>query len=305
MKNRKPPRDRHVSAHSDSESGQGVTITHPEREVFPGTGITKGDVADYYRKVAPWILPELVNRPLSVVRCPEGIGRECFFQKHVGSGWGENVHGVQIEEKNASGVYLCIADANGLLELVQMNVLELHVWGTKSTNLEHADRLVFDLDPHEGVEWREIRYGARAVRKYLDAKGLQSFVRTSGGKGLHVVVPLAPPAPWETARVFAKSVASTLSGKYPERFVDVAGKKHRANRIFIDWLRNGRGATSIASYSLRARAAVGVAMPLAWDELGRVGSADAYTIRNTRRRLASLRSDPWHDITSIRQHLSR
>lgn len=282
-----------------------VTITHAEREVFPDSGVTKGDVAAYYRAVAQWMLPELAGRPLSVVRCPDGIGAECFFQKHVGRGWGKHVHGVAIREKNASGKYLCIEDATGLLELVQMNVLELHTWGAKSDDPDHADRVVFDLDPHKDVKWTRMRAAARDVRKQLDSIGLESFLRTSGGKGLHVVVPLDPPAPWDAVKRFAKGIASALAALRPEQFVDVAGEKNRTDRIFVDWLRNGRGSTSIASYSLRARAGAGVAMPLAWDELGRVRGGDAFTITNAIKRLRALSADPWESIAEIKQKLPR
>jgi bifunctional non-homologous end joining protein LigD len=280
-----------------------VKITHAEREVFPGTGISKGDVAAYYRAVAQWMLPELAGRPLSVVRCPDGIGAECFFQKHLGRGWGKHVHGVGIREKGGSKKYLCIADQAGLLELVQMNVLELHAWGAKSADPDHADRIVFDLDPHKDVKWTRMRAAARDVRKQLDSIGLESFLRTSGGKGLHVVVPLDPPAPWEAVKRFAKGIATALTALRPEQFVDVAGEKNRTDRIFVDWLRNGRGSTSIASYSLRARASAGVAMPIAWDELGRIRGGDAFTIRNAVKRLRALSADPWASIATTRQSL--
>lgn len=280
-----------------------VKITHPEREVFPGTGISKGDVAAYYRAVAQWMLPELAGRPLSVVRCPDGIGAECFFQKHLGRGWGRHVHGVAIREKGGSRKYLCIAEQAGLLELVQMNVLELHAWGAKSDDPDHADRIVFDLDPHANVKWARMRAAARDVRKQLDSIGLTSFLRTSGGKGLHVVVPLDPPAPWDAVKRFAKGIATAMTALRPEQYVDVAGEKNRTDRIFVDWLRNGRGSTSIASYSLRARASAGVAMPIAWEELGRVRGGDAFTIRNAVKRLRALSADPWEAITTTRQSL--
>ena len=266
---------------------------HPEREVFPGTGISKGDVADYYRAVAPWLLREVAGRPVSIVRCPDGIGKQCFFQKHAGEGWGEHIHGVPIRESKGVRKYVCISDATGLLELVQMNVLELHAWGAKSSDPEHADRLVFDLDPHPTVAWTRVRAAAREVRAELESIGLQSFLRTSGGKGLHVVVPLHPPAPWEQARHFCQAVAQALSTLHPKEFVSVAGEKNREGKIFVDWLRNGRGATSVCSYSLRARQAAGVAMPLAWEELGRVRSGDQFTIKNALARIRKRASDPW------------
>ena len=280
-----------------------VTITHPEREVFPGTGISKGDVADYYRAVSPWLLAELAGRPVSVVRCPDGSGKACFFQKHVAVGWGAHVHGVTLKEKTGSGKYLCIQDAAGLLELVQMNVLELHPWGAKSSDPDHADRIVFDLDPHADVQWSRVVAAAREVRKQLDSIGLQSFLRTSGGKGLHVVVPLDPPAAWDAAKRFAQGVAQAMAALHPDQFVSVAGENKRADRIFVDWLRNARGATSVASYSLRARASAGVAMPLAWKDLGKLKSGDAFTIRNALMRIRRRAEDPWATIAAVQQAL--
>ncbi|UXI69863.1 DNA ligase D [Tahibacter amnicola] len=284
-------------------SGRHVVITHPERVVFPEAGVTKADVADYYRAVSEWLLPELSGRPISVVRCPDGITKACFFQKHSGKGWGEHVHGVPIREKNGTDTYLCIEDEAGLLELVQMNVLEFHPWGSRFDDLEHADRLIFDLDPYPTVSWARVAAIGRKIRGQLESIGLQSFARLSGGKGLHVVVPLSPGVPWESAKRFTKAVAVAMATLEPGECVAVAGEKNRRDKIFIDWLRNSRGATSVASYSLRARPNAAVAMPIGWDELGRVGQSDRYTIHNALRRLAARRKDPWEDINVIRQSL--
>jgi bifunctional non-homologous end joining protein LigD len=284
-------------------SGDDVVITHPEREVFPETGISKGDVADYYKSISRWLLPEVASRPLSVVRCPDGTGKACFFQKHVGRGWGEHVYGVEIEEKNGSDQYLCIRDEAGLIELVQMNVLEFHPWGAKSSDPDHADRIVFDLDPHPTVKWPRMRAAALEVRAQIESIGLKCFLRTSGGKGLHLVVPLSPPAPWDDVKAFALGVAQAMAVLHPEEFVAKAGESNRQGKIFVDYLRNGRGATSVASYSLRARAAAGVAMPLAWEELGRLKSGDAFTIKNAAKHIAKRTKDPWADIDKVQQPL--
>jgi bifunctional non-homologous end joining protein LigD len=290
---------------SSAPTGEDVVITHPEREVFPGTGITKEDVATYYRNVAPWILPQIASRPLSVVRCPAGAGQACFFQKHNTHNWGAHVRGVSIRETEGKAEYLCIDDATGLLELVQMNVLELHPWGAMAADPEHADRVVFDLDPHPSVAWTRVRSAARDLRSQLSSIGLTSFLRTSGGKGLHVVVPLDPPATWIKVKTFAQAVAQAMAGLRPEEFVSIAGEKKRQGRIFIDWLRNGRGATSVASYSLRARAGAGIAMPIAWTALGRVKSGDAFTIRNAIVHLARRKSDPWAEMSATTQSLPK
>ena len=282
-----------------------VLLTHPERIVFAEAGKTKGDVADYYRAVSAWLLPEIAGRPLSVLRCPDGTGKACFFQKHLGRGWGEHVQGIEVEEKEGREQYLSVEDQAGVLELVQMNVLEFHPWGATAADLEHADRLVFDLDPHASVAWKHVTAAARDLREQLASIGLDSFLRTSGGKGLHVVVPLNPPAPWEAVKAFAQAVAEAMTTLKPKEFVSVAGETHRKGKIFIDWLRNGRGATSVASYSLRARPKAGVAMPLAWDELKRVQGGDAFTIKNALKWIQQRKADPWKGIAKVKQALPK
>lgn len=288
---------------STAAAAAATRITHPDRVVFPELGVTKGEVADYYRSVAAWIVPQLADRPLSVVRCPNGSGKACFFQKHLGAGWGDHVRGVIVEEKEKRESYLCIDDEAGLLELVQMNVLEFHPWGGLASDQDHCDRIVFDLDPHPSVAWKRVVAAAKLVHDQLEVVGLQSFLRTSGGKGLHVVVPLRPAAPWAESKSFAQAFAKAVEALHPKEFVSVAGEKNRNDRIFIDWLRNGRGATSIASYSLRARATAGVAMPLSWAELPRIKSGDAYTMANALKKIQSRTEDPWRDIDSLEQEL--
>ncbi len=284
-------------------SDSSVVLTHPERIVFPEIGITKGDVAAYYVEVVGLLLEHIGNRPLSVIRCPDGAAKACFFQKHAGAGWGDHVHGVAIKEKTARQKYLFVNDAAGILQLVQMNVLEFHPWGASSADPEHADRIVFDLDPHPTVQWPRVIAAARDLRSQLESIGLKSFLRTSGGKGFHVVVPLNPPAPWDHVKAFAQAVAQAMAGLRSKEYVSIAGEKNREGKIFIDWLRNGRGATSVASYSLRARPAAGVAMPIEWDELARVKSGDAFTIKNAVKKLTARDADPWASIAKIKQRL--
>ena len=189
-----------------------------------------------------------------------------------------------------------------LLELVQMNVLEFHPWGAKADDVEHCDRIVFDLDPHPTVEWKRVIAAARDMKTHLEKIGLESFVRTSGGKGLHAVVPLNPACAWDSARHFTQSFAQAMTALRPKEYVAVMGERNREGRIFIDWLRNARGATSVGSYSLRARDRAGVAMPLSWAELGRIRSGDQFTIGNAVERVKSKR-DPWEKITILRQSL--
>ncbi|QBB70162.1 DNA ligase D [Pseudolysobacter antarcticus] len=285
---------------NDSEA---LHLTHADRIVFPKLEISKGQVAEYYAAVASLLVPEIVGRPLSIVRCPDGASGTCFFQKHVGKGWGPNVHSIAVEEKSGTDENLSIHDERGLLDLVQMNVLEFHPWGAPGDDLAHADRIVFDLDPHASVKWTRMIAAARDVRAQLKSIGLESFVRTSGGKGLHVVVPLSPPAPWDAVKNFAHAVAQAMATLKPKEFVAVAGDKNRVGKIFVDWLRNGRGATSVASYSLRARDAAGVAMPLTWDELGRVKSGDAFTIKNAVGKIRRRKDDPWEELKVLKQAL--
>ncbi len=285
---------------------RGVRLTHPEREVFPGSGITKADVAAYYAKVAPLLLADIGGRPLSVLRCPDGVGAACFFQKHTGRGWGDHVRAVDVKEQDGgSDLYLAVDDATGVLQLVQMNVLEFHPWGARASDLEHADRVIFDLDPHPSVAWPAVKKAARTVHDALATIGLASFLRTSGGKGLHVVVPLAPAAAWADAKRFAERVAATLAAERPDTFVSVAGEHKRERRIYIDWLRNARGATSVGSYSLRAREGAPVAMPIEWSELPRLRGAAAYDIHSALAKIARRKRDPWDGFDRVRQALPR
>lgn len=237
-------------------------LSSPDKLLFPDDGITKRELADYYAAVAEWLLPEIVDRPLSLLRCPGGIGVQCFFQKHATPGL-ELVSKVPVEEGDG-GVedYLYVSDRASLLELVQFNAIEFHPWGSTVGDIEHVDRLVFDLGPDEAVAWKDVIAAARQLRGFLAQTGLRSFVRTSGGKGLHLVVPLSPPAPWDRARAFAQAVAQAAREMDPLRYVATASKRQRKGKIFVDWLRNGRGATSVASFSVRARLGAPVAMPL-------------------------------------------
>jgi bifunctional non-homologous end joining protein LigD len=268
-------------------------FTSPDRIVYPDAGITKLQVADYYRAVAAQLLPELVRRPLSVVRCPDGIG-ECFFQKHHASKLGANVRAVPIREKDGGTAdYFYVDDIEGVIDLVQMGVVELHPWGAHVDDVDHPDRLIFDLDPGEGVEWKALIAAARDIRVRLSAMGLESFVRLSGGKGLHVVLPIRPGVDWTQAKAFCETFADAMVEQAPDRYVATASKAKRGGVIFIDWLRNSRGATSVTSWSLRARPQAGVAVPLAWSELGRTRSGHDYPLPRALRRARTLRRDPW------------
>ncbi|AHG65096.1 DNA ligase D [Advenella mimigardefordensis] len=279
-----------------------VHISSPDRLVYPELGVSKQDVADYYERVMDWLLPGLIGRPLAVLRCPDGTQNACFFQKHHTAGMDVSTVNLQ-EEQGGRQNYLMVRDKTDVMQLVQFNALEFHPWGAQADSPDHCDRLVFDLDPSAEVPWNKVKQAARQVRDLLAQLQLQSFVRTTGGKGLHVVAPLNPPAPWDDARQFARAFAESLAGAHPDTYIATASKKRRKGLIFVDYLRNGRGATSVCSYSLRARPGAAVATPLRWEELGRVKSSDAFTIRNVLQRLARLADDPWQALTRIRQSL--
>ena len=249
-----------------------------------------------------WLLPGVAGRPLSVLRCPDGTQKACFFQKHHTAGMDVSTVSLQ-EEQGGRQDYLMVRDKTDVMQLVQFNSLEFHPWGALADSPDDCDRLVFDLDPSAEVPWAHVKKAARQVRDLLEQLQLQSFVRTTGGKGLHVVAPLNPPAPWEDARQFARAFAQALAGAHPDIYIATASKKQRKGLIFIDYLRNGRGATSVCSYSLRARPGAAVATPLRWGELARIKSSDAFHIRNLPQRLARLASDPWQDLTRIKQSL--
>ena len=254
-----------------------VRITHPERVVFPDDGITKGELADYYRAMAPVLLADLAGRPLSLVRCPDGIGGKCFFQKHGAGNLGKEVGSVRIKEKDGDEEdYLCLSDAPGLLECVQMGAIEFHAWGSHARHLEQPDRLVFDLDPDEALTFADVRKAAQDLKRHLADIGLTSFAMLSGGKGVHVIVPLKPAAEWDEVTDFAHRFSLALASAEPERFVATMSKAKRKGRIFIDWLRNQRGSTAIMPYSVRARAGAPVAAPVTWAELAEIDTAAAF-----------------------------
>lgn len=285
-------------------SQQGVRITHAGRVVYESAGLTKQDVVDYYRAVADRILPEIARRPISLVRCPDGAERACFFQKHHADRLGRHVKGVTLREKSGTRArYIHIESADGLIELVQMNTIELHVWGATIDAPDRPDRLVFDLDPAPGIAWKAVIDAAHAVGAHLHDAGLESFVRLTGGKGVHVVAPIDRGPNWDEAKAFCENVARELAAKSPETFIATASKSRRTNRIFIDWLRNARGATSVASWSLRARPGAPVAMPLRWEEFDRTAGASIYGLVAAKRRASALRKDPWAGFDTLRQSL--
>ncbi len=269
--------------------------------MFTEPPITKRDLFDYYVSVSDRMLPALAGRPISLVRCPSGLSGSCFFQRNPSPGFGDAVKSAKVGKNTI--VY--IDDLRGLAALVQMNVIEIHAWGAKLEDIAHPDQIVLDLDPGDGVTFKRIAAAAKLLREGLRRQKLESFVRTSGGKGVHVVIPLKPRANWDEVKSFAHGIATSAAREHPEEFVAVAGASKRKDRIFIDYLRNGLAASSVASYSVRAREGVGVATPLSWEELSRVKSAAQFNLRNVGALLRKQKQDPWAGFAKLKQYLPR
>lgn len=260
-----------------------VKISSRDRVIFPDAKITKGDLADYYVAVAPILLPWLADRPISLVRCPQGRARQCFFQKHDAGSFGEHVHHVEIREKDGSvEPYLYVSDAAGVLACVQMGTIEFHGWGSRVADVEKPDRVVFDLDPDEGLDFETVKKAAADLKQHLADLGLTSFPMLSGGKGVHVVVPLTPAAEWPAVKSFAERFARALAQAEPERFTANLKKAERKGRIFIDYLRNQRGSTAVLPYVARARPGAPVAAPVGWTELRDIETPQLFTVRDAK-----------------------
>jgi bifunctional non-homologous end joining protein LigD len=281
-----------------------VRMTHPERVLYPGDGITKQELAEYYAAVSPWMLPHVANRPLTLVRCPQGVGKQKFFQKHAKPPLGEGIRAIPIDDEGTPAHYMAIDDRTGLLSLVQMSVLEIHTWGAHADDPEKPDFLVFDLDPDEAVKWADVIACARLLRDALGQLSLESYVKTTGGKGLHVCVPITRRVSWDEAKEFCRALTELLVRLNPNAYVATMSKAQRHGKIFIDFFRNGRGATFIAPYSTRAREGAPVAMPLAWDELSPKLGAAHFNVRNAMKRMARLSDDPWKDASTKKQALT-
>ena len=274
----------------------GVRLSHPDKVLFPKQGLTKSDLATYYEAIAERMLPQISDHPLSLVRCPQGRGSKCFFQKHDQGGFPAGLKTIAITESSGTRAsYFYVDTLAGLIAGVQVGVLEFHIWGCRRDRLEQPDRLVFDLDPDEALNFAEVNRAAVNVRDRLLALGLRSWAMVTGGKGIHVVVPLARRNEWDEVKIFARGFARQLAEEEPARFIAKASKASRTGRIFIDWLRNDRGSTAISPYSTRAREGAPVAMPVSWDELGGLTAANVFTITNAPQRVRDL-PDPWAEM---------
>lgn len=282
----------------------GIRLSSPDKLLYPEQGVTKQGLANFYSEIADWILPHVVDRPLSLLRCPEGRRKTCFFQKHLDASAPAVLRRITVREKNGAGEYAVVKDLSGIVALVQMGVLEIHLWGSRADSVEKPDRLVFDLDPEEGMSWQRVVEAAERVREALGEFDLQSFLKTSGGKGLHVVVPISRRHEWPEVKTFCKALSRRIADEEPERYTINPLKARRVGRIFIDYLRNERGATSIAAYSTRARQGAPVSVPIEWPELKADLRADHFNIENLPARLSKLKRDPWAGMATTRQSLS-
>ncbi|HEX3484398.1 MAG TPA: non-homologous end-joining DNA ligase [Micropepsaceae bacterium] len=281
----------------------GVRLTHPDKVLYPEQAITKRALAEYFDAVADWILPHAAGRPISLVRCPMGRAKKCFFQRHAGSGIPPQIHEVQISGFEESGAYLYFSDKAGLIALVQMGVLEMHPWGSRIDKPERPDRMIFDLDPGAGLAFADVVKAARALRAFLETIGLMSFVKTTGGKGLHLVVPIARRYSWADVKSFAKAVGDAMAAHEPQHYLTRISIAERRGRIFIDYLRNDPTSTAIAPYSTRAREGAPVATPLSWDELSEKLDPRAFGIDSVPKRLQRLKQDPWAAMSGLHQTL--
>ncbi len=282
----------------------GVAISHPERIVYPDAGLTKLDLARYYESVGEQLLPWIAGRPLTIVRCPEGSPGACFFQKHATGDFPEAIIRVPLVESGEAATGMAVDSLAGVLSLVQLGTLELHVWGARIETLECPDQMVFDLDPAGGLPFARVVSAARIVRDLLEGLGLAGFVKTSGGKGLHVLVPITPTRPWDEVKEFSRALAEAIARADPEHFTAVMSLRKRTGKTFVDYLRNGRGATFVAPYSTRSRPGAPVSLPLHWDELSATSRGDRFTVGDLRRRLGDLRADPWEGYESARREIT-
>ena len=282
---------------SDKDTVAGIALTNPDKVLYPETKLTKRALASYYEAVGEWMLPHLTSRPLTLVRCPDGWDRKSFYQKNADDGMHAAISRVRVDDGDGGhSIYMMAESVAAIVALLQMGALELHPWGSRSPQLGLPDRIVFDLDPDETLPWERMKEAVLVVKALIENLGLAAFLKTTGGKGLHVVVPIEPSTPWEHVKGFTKAAAELLERTFPDRFTSKLLKVSRHGRIFIDYLRNAEGATAVGAYSLRAKANAPVSTPIEWDELDRDVRFAHFNARNVAKRPAKLRADPWRSI---------
>jgi bifunctional non-homologous end joining protein LigD len=279
----------------------GVRLTSPEKVLYPEQGVTKRELAEYYVAVADVMLPHVARRPITLVRCPTGRAKKCFYQRHAGSGVPAELREVTIE--GFAEPYLYLQDLRGLVAIVQMGVLELHPWNSHVDKPHKPDQIIFDLDPGEGLAFSDVVAAAHELRTHLAGMGLKSVPKTTGGKGLHLLVPIERRYEWRDVKSFAKAVGDALAKNAPDRYLTRQSIAERRGRIYIDYLRNDPTSTAVAPYSTRSREGAPVSVPLTWDEVVPSLDPQAFTVRTVPERVAGLKADPWAEVEGLRQRL--
>ena len=293
-----------IASKKNKQSKTKFNLSHPDKLLYPKVNITKLDLANYYNAIANWILPYILKRPLTLLRCPNGQNKKCFYQRHLTTSI-ENLYAITLTDKtDKPEPYLYIKDKSGLMALIQLGVLEIHPWASQIDKIERPDFVTFDLDPGLDAEWKKVIETAFFVKDHLLKLNLQSFVKTTGSKGLHVVVPIKRLYSWDKVKIFAHTFVKYLAMQNPQLIVANMSKTKRKGKIFVDYLRNQRGASSIAPYSTRIKENAAVATPLSWTELNARIKSDTFTVKNLPMRLVKLKHDPWADFYLLKQKLS-
>jgi bifunctional non-homologous end joining protein LigD len=294
------------SAGQAANTVAGVALTHPDKKLYSDAGLTKRDLALYYAAVGEWMLPQVRDRPLTLLRCPNGFDKDCFYQKNAEASANDAIARVKIKGSDGSVSHYMMANSvTAIVALLQLGVLEIHPWGSRAGKLDFPDRLIFDLDPDEGVSWEDLKQAALIVKTLVESVGLVPFLKTTGGKGLHVVVPIEPKADWEIVKGFSKAVAELLERTFPDRFTSKLLKISRRGKIFIDYLRNAEGATAVGAYSTRAKPNAPVSTPIAWDELSRDVRLAYFNVKNIPGRMAKMKNDPWQKLAEKETALTK
>ncbi len=276
----------------------GIHLTNPQREMFAGSGVTKLDLAIYYARVGDWLLPELLRRPVTVIRCPTGDIKDLFYQRHAFTGLPDGITTIELSDEEGRNAFIAVTEPKGYLSLPQFGAVEFHLWGCHIDDPEHPDRIVMDLDPDESLPWARICDGAELLRERLETLGLRPFLRTTGGKGVHLVTALQEGHDWKTVKGFSEALSRAMAADHPGLFTAVSSKDRRKGRIYLDYLRNARGASAVASYSLRAKPDFPVATPIEWEELRKLSGGNAFNRLTVVKRLDSLAADPWDELLS-------
>ncbi|MET0276721.1 MAG: DNA ligase D [Pseudorhodoplanes sp.] len=295
------------SANDGAEEIDGVRVTHPDKVLFKAQNVTKRELIEHYQSVAKWMLPHIVDRPISLVRCPGGSAGQCFYQKHASDGFPDQFRSISIREKSGTDKYLYIQDERGLIAAVQVGVLELHLWGCHIDEVEKPDRMIFDFDPDEGLDFSHVKSAAKEMRTRLEGLGLESFPMVTGGKGVHVIVPLKRGHSWDEHRDFAEALARLMAQQEPDRFVANMSKAKRKGKIFVDYLRNQRGATAICPFSTRSRPGAYVAMPVSWEKLAKLDNAHPVAVGGAAKFMGrgNPKSEPWPGYFKLKQALPK